>query len=109
MSDGDKYRRFAEECMRLSDKAKNLQDQASLLAMAQEWFNLAIKADAAEAPNGGNGKGSAKKKPPGEGPSGFYNRGNGVPGGTGCQSLRSGFVPAFRNSSNRTALGLRFH
>jgi hypothetical protein len=57
MSDGDKYRRFAEECMRLSDKAKNLQDQASLLAMAQEWFNLAIKADAAEGADGGNGKG----------------------------------------------------
>jgi hypothetical protein len=54
MSDGDKYRRFAEECMRLADKAKNLQDQAKLLEMAQEWFRLAIDADAAE---GGNGKG----------------------------------------------------
>jgi hypothetical protein len=35
-------------------KAKNLQDQAKLLEMAQEWFRLAIDADAAE---GGNGKG----------------------------------------------------
>jgi hypothetical protein len=57
MSDGDKYRAFAEECMRLADKTKKLQDQASLLAMAQEWFNLAIKADAAEDASGGNGKG----------------------------------------------------
>ena len=54
MSDGDKYRRFAEECMRLADKAKNLQDQARLLEMAQEWFRLAIETDSAE---GGNGKG----------------------------------------------------
>jgi hypothetical protein len=57
MSDGGKYRRFAEDCMRLADKAKNLQDQASLLDMAQEWFKLAMKADAPEDANGGNGKG----------------------------------------------------
>jgi hypothetical protein len=41
MSDAHKYRRFAEQCMRLADKAKNLQDQARLLEMAQEWFRLA--------------------------------------------------------------------
>jgi len=57
MSDGDKYRRFAEDCMRLADKAKNLQDQAKLLEMAQEWFNLAIKVDAAKGADGGDGKG----------------------------------------------------
>jgi hypothetical protein len=54
MADADKYRGFAEDCMRLADKAKNLQDQAKLLDMAQERFRLAIAADAAE---GGNGKG----------------------------------------------------
>jgi hypothetical protein len=54
MSDGDRYRRFAEECMRLADKAKNLQDQARLLEMAQEWFRLAVEAETAE---GRNGKG----------------------------------------------------
>jgi hypothetical protein len=53
MSDGDKYRGFAEDCMRLADKAKNLQDQAKLLEMAQEWFRLALEADAP----GANGKG----------------------------------------------------
>jgi hypothetical protein len=53
VSDGDKYRGFAEDCMRLADKARNLQDQAKLLEMAQEWFRLAIEADAVE---GGNGK-----------------------------------------------------
>ena len=59
MSDGDKYRRFAEECMRLADKAKNLQDQASLLTMAQEWFRLAIEEDrkGEGKAEGGNGKG----------------------------------------------------
>ena len=57
MSDGNKYRGFAEDCMRLADKAKNLQDQAKLLEMAQEWFNLAIKVDAAEGADGGDGKG----------------------------------------------------
>jgi hypothetical protein len=39
--------------LRLADKAKNLQDQARLLEMAQEWFRLANEADAVE---GGNGK-----------------------------------------------------
>ena len=34
--------------MRLADKARNLQDQAKLLEMAQEWFRLAIHTDAAE-------------------------------------------------------------
>jgi hypothetical protein len=53
MSDGDKYRRCAEECMRLADKTKNLQEQARLLEMAQEWFKLAIETDAP----GANGKG----------------------------------------------------
>ena len=55
MSDGDKYRGFAEDCVRLADKAKNLQDQARLLEMAQEWFRLANEADANA--EGGNGKG----------------------------------------------------
>ena len=54
MSDADKYRRFAEECMRLSDEAKSLKRKAMLLEMAQEWFRLAIEAETAEA---GNGKG----------------------------------------------------
>ena len=35
-------------------QGQNLQDQAKLLEMAQEWFRLAIEADAVE---GGNGKG----------------------------------------------------
>jgi hypothetical protein len=54
MSDGDKYRGFAEECMRLADETKNLKVKARLLEMAQEWFNLAIEADAEV---GGNGQG----------------------------------------------------
>ena len=53
MSNADKYRRFAEECMRLSDEAKSLKRKATLLKMAQEWFRLAIEADAP----GANGKG----------------------------------------------------
>jgi hypothetical protein len=54
MSDGDKYRGCAEECMRLADETKNLKVKARLLEMAQEWFNLAIEADAEV---GGNGQG----------------------------------------------------
>jgi hypothetical protein len=48
MSDGDKYRRFAEECMRLSDKAKNLRPRTAETARAL----------------------LAEKKPPGGEPSG---------------------------------------
>jgi hypothetical protein len=53
MSDGEKYRGFAEECMRQAEETKNLKVKARLLEMAQEWFKLAIEADA----EGGNGKG----------------------------------------------------
>ena len=53
MSGADKYRLFAQECMRLADEAKSLQVKARLLEMAQEWFRLAIEADTeAEGENG---------------------------------------------------------
>ena len=55
MYGADKYRLFAQECMRLADEAKDLQVKARLLEMAQEWFRLAIEADT-EA-EGGNGQG----------------------------------------------------
>jgi hypothetical protein len=57
MSDADKYRLFAQECMRLADETKNR--KAMLLEMAQEWLRLAIEEDRkgeGEA-EGGNGKG----------------------------------------------------
>jgi hypothetical protein len=59
MSDADKYRLFAQECMRLADETKNLRRKAMVLEMAQEWFRLAIEEDRkgeGEA-EGGNGKG----------------------------------------------------
>jgi hypothetical protein len=39
--------------MRLADKTNKLQGKAKLLEMAQEWFSLAMQADAPRA----NGKG----------------------------------------------------
>ena len=39
--------------MRVADKTNNLQDKAKLLDMAQEWFKVAIEAEA----EGGNGNG----------------------------------------------------
>jgi hypothetical protein len=53
MSDADKYRRFAEECMRMADETKNVKLKKALLEMAQEWVKLAMEAKA----TGPNGKG----------------------------------------------------
>jgi hypothetical protein len=39
--DSDKFRRFAEECVRLAERFQSGDDKAVLLSMAQVWIQLA--------------------------------------------------------------------
>ena len=39
--DSDKFRRFAEECLRLAEQVQSLDDKAALLTMAGVWVRLA--------------------------------------------------------------------
>ena len=39
--DSDKFRRFAEECLRLAERFQSVDDKAVLLSMAQVWIQLA--------------------------------------------------------------------
>jgi hypothetical protein len=39
--DPDKFRRFAEECLRLAERFQLVDDRAVLLSMAQVWIRLA--------------------------------------------------------------------
>jgi hypothetical protein len=48
------YRRFAEECLRLSQTTDNQQTRAVLLQMAQVWLRLAEQNE-----RNGNGSGEA--------------------------------------------------
>jgi hypothetical protein len=43
MSDdhSDKFRRFADECLRLAERFQSVDDRAVLLSMAQVWIQLA--------------------------------------------------------------------
>ncbi len=45
MDTSKQYREFAEECERLAKEAKDLRDKQSLLAMAQNWRDLAKEED----------------------------------------------------------------
>ena len=39
--DSDKFRHFAEECLRLAERFQSIDDRAVLLSMAQVWIQLA--------------------------------------------------------------------
>ena len=41
--DSDKFRRFAEECMRFAERFQSVDDRAALLSMAQVWIRLAAQ------------------------------------------------------------------
>ena len=42
MHDGStKFRRYADECLRLAEQVQSLDDKAALLTMAQAWVRLA--------------------------------------------------------------------
>jgi hypothetical protein len=43
VSDADKYRRFAQECVELADQTENTQAKAKLLEMAEHWLQLAME------------------------------------------------------------------
>lgn len=41
--DSDKFRHFAEECLRLAERFQSVDDRAVLLSMAQVWIQLAAQ------------------------------------------------------------------
>jgi hypothetical protein len=42
MQDGSaKFRRYADECLRLAERVQSVDDKASLLTMAEAWVRLA--------------------------------------------------------------------
>ena len=43
--DSDKFRHFAEECLRLAERVESVDDKAMLLSMAQAWIQLAHQRD----------------------------------------------------------------
>lgn len=43
--DPKEFRRFAEECLRLAERAHSVEDKAALLGMAQAWILLADQSD----------------------------------------------------------------
>ena len=45
MSDAERFRREAENCLRLTAKAVNQTDKEALLWMAEEWLRLAHAAE----------------------------------------------------------------
>jgi hypothetical protein len=47
-----RFRRFAEECIRIADGIESVDDKATLLTMAQEWIKLADRGHQMEAPQG---------------------------------------------------------
>jgi hypothetical protein len=43
METSDEYRRFAQECVALAEKAPDPRDRLRLLVMAQAWWEMADK------------------------------------------------------------------
>jgi hypothetical protein len=51
MAGAEQYRRYAAECVRVSQLASNPADKTMLLEMAQKWRELADRAERQEASN----------------------------------------------------------
>ena len=49
MTRAQRYRRQAEECLQLSERSSSPEQKASYLRMAQDWHQLALNAERAEA------------------------------------------------------------
>jgi hypothetical protein len=45
MTKADEYRRYAAECLTLSQRHENVDDKARLITMAQKWLRLAEAAE----------------------------------------------------------------
>jgi hypothetical protein len=45
MSKADEYRRYAAECLTLSQRQENVDHKARLITMAQKWLRLAEVAE----------------------------------------------------------------
>ena len=48
MTRAEKYRSYGAECIALAQKAKNTEDRARLLQMAQAWRELAERHEASD-------------------------------------------------------------
>jgi hypothetical protein len=46
MTSSDEYRRMAQECVELAERASDANDRVRLLAMAQAWRDMADKKEA---------------------------------------------------------------
>jgi hypothetical protein len=51
----NKFRRYAEECLRLSEQVQSLDDKAALLTMAVVWVRLADQGHQVNRMSGENG------------------------------------------------------